>query len=240
MLKKIWKKSGMGIAALCLLFVGTSAQAVPTTELALGIDRSGSISSTEFALQRDAYASVLADPNVLPQDGSVAIGVWSFGVTVFEHFALAAIDGSNIASLITAINGMTQFNSGGTALGPAIESATTALTNSGNAGAKKVIDISTDGSGNSGTNQVTAANNAIAAGVDQVNCLGVGSGANCNFAAGTGSFSVTVSSFGDFEQALRSKILRETGQVPAPATLALFGLGLLVVGAVSGRTRRLS
>lgn len=240
MFTRIWKKGGMGIAALCLLFLGTSAQAVPTTELALGIDRSGSISGTNFTLQRDAYASVLADPSVLPQDGSVAIGVWSFGQTVIQHFALAAIDGSNIGNLISAINGMTQVNSGATALGTAIEAATTALTSSGNAGAKKVIDISTDGFGNSGTNQVTAANNAIAAGVDQVNCLGVGGSANCNFAAGTGAFSINVSSFGDFEQALRSKILRETGQVPAPATLALFGLGLLVVGAVSGRARRLS
>lgn len=228
----------MGIAALCLLLVGTSAQAVPTTELALGIDRSGSISSTDFALQRDAYANVLADTSVLPQDGSVAIGVWSFGATVIEHFSLAAIDGSNIGSLITAINNMTQVNSGATALGPAIEAATAALTGSGNDGATKLIDVSTDGFGNTGTDQVTAANNAIAAGVDQVNCLGVGSGANCNFEAGAGSFSVTVSSFGDFEAALEDKIRRETGQVPAPATLALFGLGLLVVGAANGRRRR--
>ncbi|MGA7800684.1 MAG: DUF1194 domain-containing protein [Gammaproteobacteria bacterium] len=214
-----------------LLMMAMQVQAVPvTTELGLAIDRSGSISGSNFILQRDAYANVLNNASVLPQDGSVAIGVWSFGATVIEEFPLTQIDGTSIASLIAAINGMTQVNSGATALGPAIGAATTSLVNYIATGSRQVIDVSTDGFGNTGTDQVTAANAAIAAGIDQVNCLGVGSGANCNFATGTDSFSVQVSSFSDFQVALERKILRETQQIPEPTTLMLMGAAALGLG----------
>lgn len=229
------------VSACGLLMLAMQVQAVPvTTELALAIDRSGSISSSNFALQRNAYASVLNDPNILPQDGSVAIGVWSFGATVIQHFAMTQIDSTNIASLIAAINGMTQVNSGATALGPAIQSATTGLVNYIVAGSRQVIDVSTDGFGNTGVSQTSAADAAIAAGVDQVNCLGVGGGANCNFVRGTGAFAVTVSSFADFQTTLERKILRETQQIPEPATLLLMGAAAVAGVGINRRRRRVS
>ena len=232
------RKLFLGLSAgLAVAIASMTAQAQPTTELALGIDRSGSISDDDFDLQLDAYVNVLG--SVLPVDGSVAVGVWSFGGdpepnAVREEFALTTIDSTNISSLTGAIGGITRIDLESTALGPAIETAAAALTGSPNPGAEKLIDVSTDGQGNQGIDEDTAADNAIGAGVDQVNCLGVGTGADCGFVP-TGSLTFTADSFGDFEAALDQKIRTETGQVPVPAPLLLFGAGLLALGFARGR-----
>jgi len=214
------------LAVLLAAVFAASAQAV--TYLALGIDRSGSISAADFALQKGAYAAALGNAAVLPQDGSVAIGVWSFGETVIQHFALAPITGGNVGALVAAVNAMTQVSSGATALGPAIQTMQAALVPfANNANDKTIMDISTDGAGNTGIGQVAAATAAIAAGIDQINGLGVGGGANLNFVMGAGSFGVQVNDFGDFQAALEQKLRRETGQVPdAGSSLILMALGL--------------
>lgn len=217
-----------------LIALPVCAQAI--TYLGLGIDRSGSISASDFTLQINAYASTLADASVLPQDGTVAIGVWSFGETVFEHFAPTVITAGNVASLVAAVNSITQFDPLATALGPVIEAMQVSLLAAAGAGDRTVMDISTDGNGNIGINQVTASSNAILAGIDQINGLGVGGGANLDFVNGAGSFGVQVDSFADFEVALERKIIRETRGVPDTGSTALILIGGLV-GLVSLRRR---
>jgi len=220
---------------VALLALPVCAQAI--TYLGLGIDRSGSITPADFALQINAYANALGDASVLPQDGSVAIGVWSFGSTVVEHFAPTVITAGNVGSLVAAVNGITQFSAGATALGPVIEAMQVSLLGAAGAGDRTVMDISTDGGGNIGINQVTASNNAIAAGIDQINGLGVGGAANLNFVNGAGSFAIQVDSFADFEVALERKIIRETRpRVPDSGSTAMILIGGLV-GLVALRRR---
>ncbi len=226
-LRKSW---WLLLALTSLLFISTNAKALPIA-LALGIDGSGSISSGDYELQRDAYVNTLT--SLLPDDGSVAVGVWQFSSNVTTEFGFTLIDSATKkTALLDAISNMTQPKAL-TAIGSTIDVATMAITNYGLANlGKTLIDISTDGVNTSGGNPITASANAIAAGIDQVNCIGVGGNANCNFIAGISSFGLAATNFTDFEAALITKLEREIGyggggNVPEPISLALFGMGLL-------------
>lgn len=225
-------------AAAALAAMPTSAQAA-NIELALLIDGSGSISGGNFLLQRNAYSNVLSDPTVLPTDGTVAIGVWQFGTGVQQVFAMQEITGANFAALIAAISGMTQLG-GSTNIAGAIDTATSAIFAIGGVtSTRQLIDVSTDGQNNIG-NLNTSRTNALNAGIDQINCIGIGVGATCApVQGGTGSFSLQADSFDDFEAALRLKIVREvTGAIPEPSTWAMLILGFGAVGATMRRRRQ--
>src|SRR5690606_13585035 len=96
---------------------------------------------------------------------------------------------------------------------------------------KAVIDVSTDGNNNVNPTPGPAAQdfvNAAAAtlsGEGNVNCLGIGASANCDFIAGLNSFSISSNDF-NIQAALETKLRRELSSVPEPAALLLFGFGL--------------
>lgn len=217
MFRTICKTGATGLAGVCLLLAGTSAQAAPTTELALGIDGSESIDSSDFDLQIDAYESVLTDPNVVPQDGSVAIGIWTFSSSVDQLYPTTVIDSSSVSDLSTELNNAMQPG-GQTDIAEAITTAGDDLLTNSIDSTNQIIDISTDGDQTEPGNPDTAASTVVSDGIEQVNCLGIGDFADCGFIAGNDSFAETADDFGDFESALENKIERETNQVPAPAS----------------------
>lgn len=214
----------------------TSANAA-ILELGLAIDGSGSMSVAEFNLQRDAYVSVLGDASVLPRDGTTAIGIKLFSSTVVTVFTMAEITAANHGALIAAIAGMTRPG-GSTSISGAIKDFTTEIFSNGITSTRQIIDVSTDGVNNVG-NLNLERTNAIAAGIDQINCIGIGVGANCApVIAGAGSFGLNATTFGEFETALRRKILIEVKGVPEPGTwlMMIFGFGL--AGTALRRQRR--
>ena len=230
------------VRAACLSTVAaiglaaTSANAA-ILELGLAIDGSGSMSVAEFNLQRDAYVSVLSDISVLPRDGTTAIGIKVFSSTVINVFTMAEITAANHAALISAIAGMTRPG-GSTSISGAINAFTTEIFSNGITSTRQIIDVSTDGVNNVG-NLNLARTNALAAGIDQINCIGIGVGANCApVIAGTGSFGLNATTFAEFETALRRKILVEVRGVPEPGTwmMMIFGFGL--AGTALRRQRR--
>jgi hypothetical protein len=249
----IWK-SFMGgrravlaaVAAIPLAFAAPKADAALTTALYLSMDGSGSISNSDFATQINGYVSALntffaANPAVF---GQVAIGGNIFGENVIQFAPLTVItDAAALATLTTAISNLNPgrggVQTGGTAIGDAVTVATNALiafqTAQGpGTNLKLLIDVTTDGQNNEGLSPVTAANNAAAAGVDQVNCLGIGGGASCTWVGTNGTNFGTVS-FANLGTALAAKIQAEVIGVPVPGALALFGVALAGLAAVRRR-----
>ncbi|HRO59521.1 MAG TPA: DUF1194 domain-containing protein [Burkholderiaceae bacterium] len=235
-LKKLLAAAGLAAAAAV---APLTASAAPI-ELALVVDASGSISAANWNLQTQAYANALA--NVLPTDGTVAVSVIRFGSTASVVRGLTTIDSASaLSDLSSFFTGLSQSGNGSsTCISCGIFQANGTF--SSDAG-RKIIDVSTDGGWNVGTNPAgpagTSGTSAWAVengNADVVNAIGIG--ITPNFAYGPDSFNMTAPDFAAFESALTQKLRREIpGQVPVPGGLALIGIGLVGV-AVSRRTAR--
>lgn len=236
-------KSILATAVLSLGFSG--AQAAPTTALYLTMDGSGSIIASDFTTQVNSYVNALnnifaATPSLY---GQVAIGAGIFGANFSQFFAPQEITNStilgNLTTAISALNpGRGGINTGATAIGDAITSSANSLTayeTSLGVDLKLLIDVTTDGQNNSGSNPNTVANAITPSPIDSVNCLGIGAGADCSWVAGAGTDFGSAADFSAFQAALEGKIKQEF-DIPEPGTLAVLGLGLL--GLLSSRRKQ--
>jgi len=209
-------------ALLMFMFISTASvlRAAETLELCTAIDGSGSISSNDFQLQIEGLARAIAKSSVVPQNGSVALSIVQFASGTRIEVSPTLIDSQATANAVAAQVRVIGQLKGGTNIAGAIDACTQQFKFTTG---KQVIDVSTDGQ-SSGSSE--ASNRAIAAGVDVINALGVGSGINVNELRSLvrpqpasefpkKGFVYVTPSFNEYEKAIKSKMAAETGQLLA-------------------------
>lgn len=145
------------VLATLLLIVGPADAQRKTPvdlELSFVVDASGSIDQEEMRLQRQGYASALANPQVLKAIGSgflrsIAISYIEFAADgcIWQWVKWVKISG--LASAQAAgkqiLAAPREFCSGGNAIGDAVAFATKSTLENSFDGTRKVIDVSGDG-----------------------------------------------------------------------------------------------
>lgn len=210
-----------------LLPVNLSAK---TVEICTTIDGSGSMSANDFKLETEGLARAVENPATVPQNGSVTISVVQFSDSAKVEIVPTIIDGPTTATVVaTKIRAISQFN-GGTNIPSAIDLCAQQFQFHAD---KQVIDLSTDGGNNVSESPSTAADRAVAKGVDVINALGVGNSINADELKAMvrpqpahifpqDGFVLLTPSFTEYTNAIKSKLSAETGTyTPTAGSLEL-------------------
>lgn len=233
-----------------------SAATFVSSELALSVDVSASVNSTEFNLQRDGYEAAFRDAGLIGQIESLTGGIaaslqyWSDSATQSTAwFHITDATSSNLfADAIAAAARPSSSSIGfGTNIADGIDFAANSLLTNAFDGKRLIIDVSGDGRQNRdcGGNCIgrlqTSRDNALAQGI-AINGLPILTDRPnldnyfaSNVVGGPDSFLVAANDFDAFAQAVKTKIGREIAppqSVPEPGMLiGLAAVSLLGFGA---------
>jgi hypothetical protein len=226
-----------GVLALLVvaLLAGRSVAETVDLELVLLADVSRSVDDEEFKLQRQGYAAALMDPRVLRAFFSgahraVALTFIEFAgadeQTVIAGWTIVR-DEEGAAELAQKILTSPRAHYGRTGIGAAIEFAMVRFGQGGVASERRVIDVSADGTSNSGRAVQSARDAAVAAGVT-INALVIVSEVPSpwnpahthppgglpeyfreNVIGGVDAFHLVVEDFKSFGEAVVKKLVRE-------------------------------
>ncbi|BCD68928.1 DUF1194 domain-containing protein [Nitratiruptor sp. YY09-18] len=220
------------IVAVGLVLLNVSGFAASVQrDICLLLDGSGSIGSSDWQLQLQANADAIKDPNIVPQDGSIAISVVQFSSTAQVEVSRTIITdqttADNVANQILSINQM----GGGTYMSTGINTCAQTIDTT-NSNTKKIIDISTDGQASDLSATLTAADNAYNNNNIIINAIGVGSGVDVNelnqivrpqpaSQIPNDGFVVLAPDYQHYNDSLKEKLKAETGQVTQSVAVPL-------------------
>jgi hypothetical protein len=229
------------VVALAAARAQSTAPAPPTPQqqpdvaiaLVLAIDTSGSVSNGRFELQKQGYAAAFRNPQVLnsirslvTQSIAVTMVQWTgpqLHVVVVDWAQIK--DQASINALAAAIEAAPrQLFGGGTSLSGAIDYSRVLLAQCPFTAARRIIDISGDGSNNSGRSVTQARDEAVHDGVE-INGLPIltlepylDQYYHDNVIGGPGAFVIPAANYDTFADAILKKLITEIAMAGRDAT----------------------
>ena len=207
------------------------AEADVAVALVLAVDTSGSVSMGRFELQKQGYAAAFRNPQVLNAIRSLA--TQSIAVTMMQwtgpFLHVVVVDWSPIKdegsanAFAAAIEAAPRrLFGGGTSISGAIDFSRTLLAGSPFRAIRQIIDVSGDGSNNSGRDVTQARDEAVrdGIGINGLPILTVEPGLDRYYRdyviGGPGAFMIPVKDYDNFADAVLKKLINEIAATQPP------------------------
>jgi hypothetical protein len=232
----LWISAAIGLPAI--------AAESADLELVLVVDVSRSINDQEFELQRQGYAAALIHPRVLAAIRAGALGRVALCYVEFAGAGEQAVvvdwsvvaDGESAQIFADRIRAAPRPFAGRTSISGGIDFAVQQIAGSGVDAPRRVIDVSGDGTNNSGRTVNAARDDAVAAGIT-INGLaiinehpdnpylsshvqppeGLPEYYRQNVIGGPGAFMLQVKDFTSFAESVTRKLISEIAALRQPA-----------------------
>jgi hypothetical protein len=172
--RQMWRKLTLALTLALVSVMPAAAQTAVDLQLVLAVDASGSVDQVRFDLQKRGYVAAFRHPRVLQairSGASQAIAVtmtqWTGPMLQVQVVGWTLVgDADTAGAFASAIEAAPrQLFGGGTSISGAIDHAAGLFPKSPFRGARRVIDISGDGSNNRGRPVTFARDEAVAAGI---------------------------------------------------------------------------
>jgi Protein of unknown function (DUF1194) len=214
----------VALLLVCSVCTPVFAQTAVDLQLVLAVDASGSVDQRRFELQQQGYVAAFHDPRVLRaiQSGAAqAIAVtmvqWTGPALQIQVLPWTLINDAVTAHAFADAIAATprQLFSGGTSISGVIDYAVPLMLESQFHGARRVIDVSGDGSNNRGRPVASARDDAVRAGIviNGLPILALEPDLDRYFSdqviGGPGAFVIATKSYETFAEAILKKLIRE-------------------------------